>query len=292
MERIDIHSHVISPDTRTYPPAPLGGVRSSWSQERTSTVETLIAAMDAAGVDKSVVVQVATVYGFDNSYVADSVDRYPDRLLGVGSVDFLADDALDRLRHWVDERGFVGVRLFLAGTTMTRRATWLDDPRTYAAWKWVQDAGVPVCVKSRVEGADQIENVLARFPDVVLVVDHAASPVMDGGPPYEKSRPLLELNRHPNVFLKFTNDNVERADPEFGGARGLIGALVSEFGSDRIAWGSNFPATQGSLEELTWSAEDTLAELTETQRRDILGGTARRIYRGLDGLDTLQGGAA
>ena len=293
MERIDIHSHVISPDTDAYPLAPLGGVRSTWSRERPSPVEHLLASMDAAGVDKSAVVQVATAYGFDNSYVVDSVDRVgAGRLLAVGSVDFLAEDAVQQLRHWVGDRGLVGVRLFLAGTTMKGRASWLDDPRTYPAWRWVEEAGIPVCVKSRVEAAEEIDNVVARFPDVVIVIDHAASPVMDGGPPYEKSRKLFELSRHPNIFLKFTNDNIERADPAFGGAQGLIEALVAEFGSDRIAWGSNFPATAGTLEELVRATDDALAGLTESQCNDIYAGTARRIYPGLAALDTTAGGAA
>ena len=51
MDIIDIHPHIISDDEQRYPPAPLFGKRSNWSQERPNTVESLIGAMDAAGSD-------------------------------------------------------------------------------------------------------------------------------------------------------------------------------------------------------------------------------------------------
>ena len=54
MTVIDIHPHIISDDADRYPPAPLFGKRSDWSQERPCTVASLIAAMDEAGVDYGV----------------------------------------------------------------------------------------------------------------------------------------------------------------------------------------------------------------------------------------------
>ena len=77
MNFIDIHPHIISDDEKRYPPAPLFGKRSDWSQERPTTVETLIAAMDEAGVAKAAVVHSSTTYGFDNSYVVDGCAQYP-----------------------------------------------------------------------------------------------------------------------------------------------------------------------------------------------------------------------
>src|ERR1700760_2551948 len=80
MTIVDIHPHIISDDEASYPPAPLFGKRSDWSKERPTTVETLIAAMDEAGVAKAAVVHSSTTYGFDNSYVGDGCGKYADRL--------------------------------------------------------------------------------------------------------------------------------------------------------------------------------------------------------------------
>jgi predicted TIM-barrel fold metal-dependent hydrolase len=111
MRVIDIHPHIISDDATRYPPAPLFGKRSDWSQERPCTVNSLIAAMDEAGVDKAAVVHSSTTYGFDNSYVVDGCNQFTDRLIAVGSVDVAAHDAVPVIRGWVD-KGLKGLRIF------------------------------------------------------------------------------------------------------------------------------------------------------------------------------------
>ncbi len=50
---IDIHPHVIAPDTVRYPLNPLGGHQSDWSRERPVPTRDMVAAMDEAGVDKA-----------------------------------------------------------------------------------------------------------------------------------------------------------------------------------------------------------------------------------------------
>ena len=67
---IDVHPHIVSPDTKRYPLAPLGGTQSTWSSERPTTYETLLKAMDDAGVAKAAIVHSSTAYGYDNSYGA------------------------------------------------------------------------------------------------------------------------------------------------------------------------------------------------------------------------------
>ncbi len=83
--------------------------------------------------------QASTCYGHDNSYVADAVAAHPDRFTGVFSVDVLAADAPQRMRHWLG-RGFTGMRLFTIGSTMPDQASWLDDPKTYPAWECAERA--------------------------------------------------------------------------------------------------------------------------------------------------------
>ena len=46
---IDIHPHIIANDEKRYPLAPLGGKQSTWSEERPTTYQDMIAAMDEAG---------------------------------------------------------------------------------------------------------------------------------------------------------------------------------------------------------------------------------------------------
>ena len=116
----DIHPHIITTDEVRYPRDPLGGTQSGWSKDRPTTTDQMLVAMDAAGVSKAALVQASTCYGFDNTYVVDAVAAHPNRFTGVFSVDMLAPDAPQKIRHWVD-RKLSGLRLFTAGSTMVGR---------------------------------------------------------------------------------------------------------------------------------------------------------------------------
>src|SRR5262249_6286470 len=152
---VDIHPHIIAGDDGRYPRRPLFGVQSDWSKERPITVEQYVAAMDAAGIDKAAVVQASTCYGYDNSYVADSVARYRDRLTAVGSVDLAQPDAPAQIRRWM-ERGVSGLRLFSGGSTKAFDPSTLDDPRSFPAWELLSAAGMSICLQTNPTGLAQV----------------------------------------------------------------------------------------------------------------------------------------
>src|SRR4051812_17376083 len=73
-------------------------------------VEILLEYMDAAGVNKAVMMQ-GPLYGDMNSYYAHVLKQWPDRFLGVGLLDPMDGQApalLDRLIH---QQGFKAVKL-------------------------------------------------------------------------------------------------------------------------------------------------------------------------------------
>ena len=143
---VDIHPHVISTDNKRFPLDPLGGKQSTWSVERPTPHEKLVAAMKEAGVDKAAIVQASTAYGHDNSYVAEAIEKHPGRFTGVFSVDVLAPDAVEKMKVWIG-KGFSGMRLFTTGSTMPGQATWFDDPRSFPAWEYAGKANIPVCMQ-------------------------------------------------------------------------------------------------------------------------------------------------
>ena len=159
---IDIHPHIISPDEGRYPPAPLGGVRSDWSIERPISFEQLVAEMDECGVDKAAIVHASTCYGFDNSYVADSVDRLPHRFIGVYAVDVLAPDAVEQIEYW-RKRGMAGLRLFSAGSTIQTDGRWMTRPQTLGSWEHMARIGMPVSIQTTADGLPSVVELLERF---------------------------------------------------------------------------------------------------------------------------------
>ena len=285
MAIIDLHTHIISPDTERYPASPLGGKRSSWSAERPVDLDGLLRQLDKAGVDQAAVVQASTAYGFDNRYVADSIERHADRLIGVCSVDFRASDAVEQIRYWAGERDFAGVRIRAAdGTTPVPSQTRLDDPAIDAVWAYLAEQRIPACIQMHSSHAGALLSVLARFPGLIVALDHGARPRLEGGPPYAAAGELFALAAYQGVFLKITSVTIQRADREPGGdARKLIRRLAEGFGADHLAWGSNFPASEGSLSDLRNTASAAISELTAGEQASFLGGTAARIYPRLAG---------
>jgi len=279
---LDIHPHVITTDTKRYPRDPLGGTQSTWSRERPTTYADLLAAMDQAGVAKAAIVQSSTCYGFDNSYVADAVAAHPERFTGVFSVDVLAPDAPQKIRYWA-RKGLAGLRLFTTGSTMPNQATWLDDPKTFPAWQTAGELGIPVCVQMQQSAIAQLKVLIDRFPNVTIVIDHLMRPPIADGPPYAGAEPMLALSRYKNIFLKLTIISVREASKGKARPETFFRKVVKEYGASRIAWGSNFPASEGSLKQIVEESRAALSFLSAEEQDWIFWGTAQKLYPALTG---------
>jgi predicted TIM-barrel fold metal-dependent hydrolase len=274
---VDIHPHVISDDEVRYPPAPLFGKRSDWSQERPCTVDTLIAAMDSAGIEKAAVVHSSTTYGFDNAYVVDSCARYPERLVAVGSVDVLQPDAVDVIRSWV-ARGLGGLRLFTGGSTKEFDPSELEDPRSYPAWELCAELGLSMAIQTGPVGLPQVTALAKRFPTVPIVLDHLGRPDVTDGPPYANAQSLFDLASIESIYLKLTprifgDSRKGNSSPET-----LFPKIVEVFGAQRLAWGSNFPTSEGTLAEILATALSCLETISDQDRAWIFAGTAQKLY--------------
>ena len=283
MHIIDSHLHAIAPNMSKYPRNPIGGHQSTWSQERPVNAEGVIKALDAAGIAKAVVVQASTVYGHDNRYVVDTVRAYPERLVGVYSIDALAPDAVERIDHWEAE-GLHGFRLFTTGTTMPGQSDWLGHKDSYPAWAHAEKMGIPVCLQMTMQGLPTLRTLLEHFPKSRVLLDHCARPDLDDGAPYKAAQALFDMAQFGGVHLKLTNRTLAAAAQGLSTPAAFLEKLVSTFGAGRIAWGSNFPAAEGSLDGLVTTARDVLSSLPSDQQAMIFGGTVARIYPALRGV--------
>ena len=280
MTVIDIHPHIISDDADRYPPAPLFGKRSDWSQERPCTVASLIAAMDEAGVDKAAVVHSSTTYGFDNSYVVDGCNEYPDRLIAVGSVDVAASDAVPVIRGWVD-KGLKGLRIFTGGSTKDFDPTELENPAAYPAWEVLGDLGIPMCIQTGPIGLPQVRDLAVRFPKVNIILDHLGRPDVLDGPPYANADSLFAMADLPNIYLKLTPRIMGDVTKGQASADTFFTKVAAVFGANRMAWGSNFPTSPGTLSDILATARDRLACLSDEDQNWGFAKTAQTLYPAL-----------
>src|SRR3974377_952351 len=280
MPVIDIHPHIVSPDIRRYPLDPLGGTQPTWSSERPTTYETLIKAMDEAGVDKAAIVHSSTAYGYDNSYVADAVQAVPARFTGVYSIDVMAADAVKTFDYWL-RRGCTGMRLFTTGSTLPDPAAWFRGPKTHPFWEHAAAKSIPVCMQMKQEGLPLLRQIMDRFPKVTMILDHLARAPFADGPPYQAAADFLALAAYKQVYLKITPLNWTPESWGKGTPGTFFGRLVDVFGASRIAWGSNFPNSVGTLQEILEAARRALAFLKGSDQDWIFGKTALELYPAL-----------
>jgi len=281
MDLTDTHCHIISRDQSKYPRTPLGGKQSDWASSRPVTAEELVAWMDKVGIERAVLVQASTAYGYDNSYVLDSCARWPERFVAVGTFDPLDADAPSRLEDAIGRAGLAGVRLFTTGSTMTSQGEWFAASETSDFWRAAGELNVTVCLQMRLGAATaQLRSVLEQFPSAKVLLDHLGYPDIAASPS-AAGRQLAELGQYPGLHLKLTHRSLEPLRDVGKEAVAFLDPVVEAFGAERIAWGSNFPAAEQPLAELVDLATNVLEVLPESTRAQIFTGTARRLYHAL-----------
>src|SRR5262249_56199342 len=133
-----------------------------------------------------------------------------------------------RIAPW---RGYAsnGTPLYTADTSPPEQPVWFADPKTFQAWTFAGEAGLPVCMQMRAKGFPELTPLLERFPNVRFIIDHLARTGMADGPPYAAAAPLFELARYPNVYLKVTHRNFEEARNGRASPETFFARLVQEF---------------------------------------------------------------
>jgi predicted TIM-barrel fold metal-dependent hydrolase len=278
---IDTHCHVIASDTKKYPLAPLYGKQSEWSAGHALDYPDMMKADIEAGVDKAVLVQASSAYGFDNSYVTDSVKAHPERFIGVFSIDVVAPDAAAKMKHWMGQ-GLTGMRIFTSGSTHAAQETFFADETAMPAWQFASDQELPMCMQMRVAGLPLLEEkVIRRFPKVRIILDHFARAEAADGPPFPSAAALWALAKHPNVYLKLTHRPIEQSMKGKSTPEAFLGKAIREFGANRVCWGSNFPAADPPLPELIAMARKALSFLSQADQDQIFYKTALDLYPAL-----------
>jgi predicted TIM-barrel fold metal-dependent hydrolase len=271
---IDTHVHIVAPDQHRYP-RKLAPDNSEWVIDMSG--ERMLELMDQAGIDRAMLVQAYTAYEYDNNYVADVAQMYPERFISVCILDPGRPDVPEQLTYWVRARGVRGLRLFPAAE---RDPQWLDDPGTFPLWERARALDIPVCVYLRFRQLTRLRKVIERYPEVSVALDHLGAPRLEDGPPYENAAPLFELVKLPNVYLKFSSVNLYAAARGKSTPRDFFMRLLDVFGARRVMWGSNFPNTydRGLREQLAL-ARDELSFVPEPDRRMLFADTARSLWR-------------
>ncbi len=268
---VDSHTHVACGDDPRFPTHPTG-VASDWWRAGGS-VDTLLAEMAAADVERAVVVQAVGAYGHDCRCAAAAVADHPSRLALVASLDLGpdVDEPGAALLELAASTPIAGVRAFGVGAD---EPDWLTDGRGLDLWEAAASIGLVVIPTLFSRHLPALRALVEKCPNVVVALDHCAFPDMgDGG------RELMRLADLPEVHLKVSSYVLEAADRDEGDPAPWLERLLEAFDAERLCWGSDHPQDQRRPygDKLTL-ARHAARNLDAGARDALLGGTALRLW--------------
>jgi predicted TIM-barrel fold metal-dependent hydrolase len=234
--------------------------------------------MDGSDVAKAVLVQTIN-YGWDHSYALDCRRQHQERLAIVGLVDPADPDAPDKLEQLVWTDGVGGLRLLPYHTSADWG--WLNHPSIYPLWEKAAELAIPINLAIRPYQMKALEDMVARFSLVKVIVDHLGTQNPEESPSYPSAESLLRLADYPNVYVKVSGFRLSsKHDYPYSDCIQLVERIYNRFGASRLMWGSDFPyAHQAEGYARALGFVDHLTFLSESDREWLLGKTALGLYR-------------
>lgn len=230
-------------------------------------LEFTIQAMDQARVEKGLICAWHGPQGpiITNDEVAAWVAQYPDRLVGIATVNLMKPmEAVHELRRYVRGHGFKGLRI----------VQWLwnlppNDRHYYPLYVECIELGIPVCLQVGHTGPlcpsetgrpiPYIDEIALDFPELMIVCGHI-------GYPWTQEM-IAVATKHPNVFIDTSAYKAKRYPLE-------LTAYMRSNGKKKVLFGTNYPmmTPQMALEGL-----DDLGLENEGQAL-FLSGNAKRVF--------------
>ncbi len=216
--------------------------------------ETMLGAMDAAGVDKAVACSLGQM--IDNDFIAATIDKYPDRIIGFGQVDPRRPDAINELRRCAGELMLRGVKLHPTMHGYHFADHGLLDP----VFRACADLGLVVLVNALDDpfcAPLAFEEISRGFPDVPLLVAHM-------GTVWNVMEAILVAERNSQIYLETSGTQLIE-----------VKMAYSRLGPEKLVMGTDWPGSDFDLER----AKIARAIPSEADRQRVEGGNLAVLLR-------------
>lgn len=236
-----------------------------------NTAEVFLANMDYAQVSAAVVVQ-EFIDGLQNDYLAEVARLYPNRFKVCGMPDFRQDDFLAQAKTLIGSGSYSGIAI--PGHRLQRPLNHPEMMQMYALMQ-EKDLFLSLCLHEDNHQLDEVEDIIARFPDLRIAVGHFGMVTTEGW------LEQIRLARHKNVMVE-SGGITWLFNSEFypyGGAIKAIRQAADEVGMEKLMWGSDYPRTITAITyRMSYDFITKSPALTEQEKALFLGENARRFY--------------
>ncbi len=223
-------------------------------------IENQVEQMKEFGLKYAVLV-TPRYYGWNPLYTSYALRKYPKLFVAHGLIDPLDPKVHERLRYWVKEHGFQGMRF---SPIYHPKSTWLNSKEHYPLWKEAEKLGAVFNYYILPHQMPMLEEMCGRFPGVKVVIDHAGKPDLKLADPWPEFKKMFRLKKYP----------YEDTWPFYK-------AIYEEFGGRQLIWGTGYPRPRWELpmdKELEF-VDKYCSFYSEADRALMLGENALRIWR-------------
>jgi len=257
------------------------------------TVERLIREMDEAGIDKTVIVGIDYGYLFRgkipakeyNDYVANLIQEYPDRLIGLAGIDpRRGKEAIQELERCMNELGLSGVKLW------PQTGFYPDEYSYFPFYERAQELGATILCHTGAPPPGtylkychpvNLDKVAINFPDLKIIMAHVGDPWI--------SEALTVATKNGNIYFDISGWEGQFKFAPVALMQTLAQAKLG-CGIKKVLFGSDWPLFTPIVPLKDWVEGIKklklppplklmgLPELNQEEKQMILGENAANIY--------------
>jgi len=238
--------------------------------------------LEKGRIDKTIVVQAAPTEA-ETRFILRLAEKAPFVAGVVGWTDLEARDAVKRIEALAENPLIVGLRPMLHDL---KDEDWILKQELYPALDAMTELGLVFDVLARPHHLIKLIRIARARPDLTFVIDHAAKPTFKAGVSRFWFEDMAALAQLPNVYVKLSG-LINEIGPSWDvdQMQGVVRLLLSEFGPQKLLWGSDWPSLNLNGDYTRWLAatEELLFSCTQAEKDMIFGLNAARIYLGQRG---------
>jgi L-fuconolactonase len=285
---VDGHLHLFQAVSDDYPRTTYEVMAEA---DRAELAETLLEAMDRAGVDHAVVVPLSR----HDDYLRDVLARFPGRFAGIGIYDHDHPDDPAGVEERRRRSGLQGLRFYGLGAD---QSTTVDTLACGPVLEYMASQGLVVWFYGDPVQLALMDQFMQRHPELVVVMNHCGfladlhaemridefrRPRFDVDLPPAGLEMVLDLAaRHENLYVHLSGYYAFSHEPfPYRDLTGVAQRLHGAFGAERMLMASDWPwiRDEPGYGEILSVVDELLPGLSADERDAIRGGTALRLLR-------------
>lgn len=230
------------------------------------TANDLLAEMDAAGVERAILIPPSWVGDYNGTVIA-AARAHPARFEAFGRFPVDQPHRADLVAGW-KAQGMRGLRLTFISEA---EKAFMRDPGSEEVWAAAERLGVPVMLYPYAY-LRELAEVARQHPGLRLIVDHMAAQRAKDAEAFACLPELLALAKYPNVAVKASAlPHYSTEAYPYPALHEPIKRLLDAFGRERVFWGTDFTRLHCTYPQAISMFTQELPFLSVTDKEWVMG---------------------